>query len=397
MFRRYRLILTLFLIQLFFNPLNLNASKLHFENKEGDYLKLGGAVRFNALVQNFEESNKSLKGAFDFDTFFITADAHKAGFDLSLQYRFYPGSRTHFIHHAYLGYELSDKWYMSLGIIQKPFGVRNFASHSFFFQLPYYLGFEDRHSIGVGANYKHDRWGIDLAYFRQASPGGPVSGQDCSVGSGRYSYAILNTTGLIEGNKEVDANIRELDQFGARVTYEVADGLELGGSAQVGRIYNRTIDKSSWGVNWAGHVEYNHGRWNFKGEVVGYDYNARSDEGIKLDAVEMGAYGSAYDVASKGIMYVGGVAYSLPIESKFLQNITFYFDYTYLDKDVKGYAGTHHIIPGMMFTMGPIYAYLDYAMGKNQPWFSSSFTGLAEGDKNARWNSRLNLNIGYYF
>lgn len=397
MLRKYKFLTVFIFFNLFLTSFNLNAGLLHFENEEGDYLKFGGAVRFNALVQNFEESNKSLKGAFDFDTFFITADASKFGFDLSLQYRFYPGSKTHFIHHAYFGYELSEKWYMKAGIIQKPFGVRNFASHSYFFQLPYYLGLEDRHSIGLSASYKYDRWGIDLAYFRQAEPGGPVTGEDCPVGSGRYSYAVLSTTGLVDKDKEVTANIRELDQFGARVTYEVATGLEIGGSAQVGRIYNRTLDDSDWGVDWAGHVEYNHNRWNFKGEVVGYNYKARSDEGQRLDAVQMGAYGSPYDVAAKGMMYVAGLAYSLPINTKFLQNITFYLDYTYLDKDTKGYAGTHHIIPGMMFTAGPIYAYLDYAMGKNQPWFSSSFSGLAEGSSNARWNSRLNLNVGYYF
>lgn len=378
---------------LFINLLNVSADNV--ENND-DYLKLGGAIRFNTIVKNFEESNKSLDGSFDFDTFIVSADARKFGFDLSLQYRFYPGSKTHFFRHAYIGYQIGSKWYAKLGIIQKPFGIGEFASHNWFFQLPYYVGLEDRHALGLGTTYKNNRWTLDLAYFRQASPGGPISGQDCSVGMGRFSYAIMNTTGIVD-NEVVSADIRELDQFNTRLRYQLTDDIELGASLQVGRIYNRTLDKSNWGANWAGHIVYDHNRWNFKGEVVGYNYNARSDEGQKLDAVQMGAYASSYDVAAKGIMYVAGLAYTIPIERKFLQAMTFYFDYGYLDKNISGYNGTHHMIPGMMLTMGPIYTYIDYAIGKNQPWFSSSFTGLAKGEKNARWNSRFNINIGYYF
>lgn len=366
------------------------------KNIDKDSLKLGGAIRFNTIVRNFEQSEKALNTSTEFDAFIISADAHKLGFDVSLQYRFYPESKTHFFRHAYIGYRLDKNWYAKLGIIQKPFGIEKYASHNWFFQLPYYVGLEDSHATGIGFVNNHKKWTFDLAYFRQAAPGGPVKGDDSSVGNGRYSYAIVNTSGIVNG-QDANANIRELDQFNTRIRYQANKQIELGVSAQLGRIYNSTLNKSDWGVNWATHIVYDYNNWNFKGEVIGYNYNSRSDKGDKLDAVQMAAYGSAYDVAAKGTMYVAGMAYTKPVNKKFIKSITAYVDYTFLDKRIKGYSATHHLVPGLMIISGPIYTYIDYAMGKNQPWFSSSFTGLAEGNNNARWNGRFNMNIGYYF
>ena len=51
-----------------------------------------------------------------------------------------------------------------------------------------------------------------------------------------------------------------------------------------------------------------------------------------------------------------------------------------------------------MVTAGPIYAYIDYAMGKNQPWFTDDFgKGLGSGIEDDEWNGRFNINLGYYF
>jgi hypothetical protein len=53
---------------------------------------------------------------------------------------------------------------------------------------------------------------------------------------------------------------------------------------------------------------------------------------------------------------------------------------------------------GMLLATGPIYTYVDIASGVNHPWLTNSFgTGLGEGVEDAGWNTRLNVNIGYYF
>lgn len=369
------------------------------DTERSDYLKIGSALRFNTAIENYERSNKDLDAYFKMDTWLLSADANVKGFDLSMQYRFYPESKTHFLHHGYIGYTIDSKWYAKLGVFQKPFGIGDFASHSWWFQIPYYVGLEDTYNTGLGISYNHEKLAFDAAYFRQAAPRGTISSnsEDNSVGNGRYSYAVVPTTGYAEGEL-LDANIRELDQFNMRIRYHVLKELEVGFSTQLGSIYNRELDKRKWGLTWAAHTVVNYGRWNFKGEVIGYNYNAQADNGKKLDILQMAAYGSAYDVAARGMIYVAGLSYKIPVNRKFITSIETYVDYSVVDKNKKEYQSTHHLVPGILITSGPIYTYIDYAWGKNNPSLTSDYgVGLDAGNKNARWNSRLNINIGYYF
>jgi hypothetical protein len=150
------------------------------------------------------------------------------------------------------------------------------------------------------------------------------------------------------------------------------------------------------------------GNFNLKAEIVAYDYNAKSDDGMDLDVVQMGAYGYEYfgsgdgsysgGVAAEAMMYVAGAAYSVPVSIGPISNVQFYLDYTLIDKANENFYDTHHFIPGMLITAGSIYTYVDYAMGKNQPWLTGSFgKGLGTGVEDAEWQKRFNINIGYYF
>ena len=360
------------------------------EIESRDYLKIGGALRFNLAWQNYEEKNRDNDLYLKVDTWYLTVDASKSGFDLSLQYRFYPDSKIHFLHHAYIGYAIDKEWYAKLGIFQKPFGINKSASHSWWSQMPYYMGLEDTYNTGIGFTYEKEKWIVDLAYFRQAAPKGFMSADgDTSVGNSRYGYAITPTD---------SADIKELDQFNARLRYKINDILEVGVSGQLGSIYNRQLKKQTWGFSNAVHAVIDYNKWNFKTEFINYNYNAKSDKDEKIDVVQMAAYGSAYDVAAKGQIFTSGIAYTIPINKKFVQSIQTYVDYSFVNKTLKGSSNTHMIIPGLAITSGPILTYIDLAIGKNQPWLTSNFgEGLGLGDADARWNTRLNINIGYYF
>jgi hypothetical protein len=112
----------------------------------------------------------------------------------------------------------------------------------------------------------------------------------------------------------------------------------------------------------------------------------------------MGAYGSPYPVASKANMYVAGLAYTIPVEWGPISSIQPYVDYTLIDKTNENFHDTEHLIPGFLVTAGGVYAYFDYAMGKNQPWLTEDFgKGLGSGVEDPDWNKRFNINIGYYF
>jgi len=380
------------------------------EDDEG--FTFGGAVRYNIISASYNESKTNPE--FTWDTWRLNVDGSMAGVDLSFEYRFYPTFGSHFIHHGFLGYDLSDNLYMELGVTQVPFGITTYASHSWWFQGAYYVGLEDDYDMGLNFDYTpSDKLKLSLSYFRQQEPEGPKFGGDVTFGasgSGRYSYDIVpGQGGYVDGAGNFvaeQATLSELNQFNGRLAYDIAEGWEIGASAQVGGIYNRTLDEIETSTAFAGHVVGNFGNFNLKAEYIKYDYNAKGDQGNDLDVVQMGAYGYEYfggegysgGVAAEANVYVAGLAYSVPVEFGPISNIQFYVDYTMIDKVNENFYDTQHLVPGMLISAGGIYTYVDYAMGKNQPWLTGSFgKGLGTGVEDPDWNRRFNINIGYYF
>ncbi|MFW6100415.1 MAG: hypothetical protein ACOC90_03440, partial [Bacteroidota bacterium] len=206
-----------------------------------------------------------------------------------------------------------------------------------------------------------------------------------------------------------------LNQFNGRVTYDVAETWELGVSAQIGGFYNKSLNEIETSTAFAGHLVGDFGNFNLKAEYVTYDYNTKSNNGNALDVIQMGAYGYEYfgapdelaphdegyysgGVAAEANMYLVGLAYSLPVEWAPISSLQTYVDYTLIDKTHNNFHDTHHLVPGILIITGNIYTYIDYAIGKNQPWLTGYFgQGLGTGVENAEWNKRFNINIGYYF
>ncbi len=384
------------------------------EEEKKDGFEFGGAMRFNLLSTNYENPANKLNTQFTWDTWRLNVDGSVSGIDLSFEYRFYPTFGSHFIQHGFLGYAFSDNLYMELGVTQVPFGITSYASHSWWFQGPYYVGLEDDYDMGINFDITPtDKLEINLSYFRQAEPEGPKFGGDVTfgnAGSGRYSYDIVPGTGAyVADNGKIisaSASLRELDQFNARVAFDIVEGWQVGASAQVGGIYNSVLEESEIGTAFAGHVVGNFGKLNLKAEYIRYNYKAKSDDGQELDVLQMGAYGYEYfggegytgGVATQANMYVVGLAYTIPVDFGPVTSVQPYFDYTMIDKINKEFYDTQHLIPGFLISAGAVYTYVDYAMGKNQPWLTSSFgKGLGSGVKDPDWNRRLNINIGYYF
>ncbi|WP_238480301.1 hypothetical protein [Mangrovibacterium lignilyticum] len=371
-----------------------------FAQEKENSFKVGGALRFNVFAKSWV--NNKTQPEFTLDTWRLNVDGSQGGVDFSFEYRFYPTFGTHFIHHGWLGYAVSDDLYVKLGVVQVPFGITKYASHSWWFQGQYYFGLEDDYDIGIKFDYAGiEKLDLSFAYFRQAEPEGPVAGGDVTYGNagpGRYSYDITPGVGRI-GSEQVDAHIRELNQFNARAAYHVNESLEFGASAQVGGIYNSVLDQSETSTAFALHMVANWGKgWNFKGSFINYNYKAKSDDGRMLDIVQMGAYGTPYDIAAKANAYSAGIAKSFDVDLGPIKNIQAYVDYTLMDKIESEYANVHHLIPGILVSAGPVYTYIDYAMGKNQPWLTPSFgEGMGVGDADAEWQKRFNINIGYYF
>ncbi|MEA3316498.1 MAG: hypothetical protein U9R54_00895 [Bacteroidota bacterium] len=409
-------ILVLFFIFLLAVPVS------SFAQEKEDGFTFGGAVRYNIMSTNYESDPTALSTSATWDTWRLNVDGSMKGVDLSFEYRFYPTFGSHFIHHGWLGYEFSDNVYMKLGVHQVPFGITKYASHSWWFQGPYYVGLEDDYDMGIKFDLGFiENLDLAIAYYRQAEPEGPIFSGDVTfggAGAGRYSYDMVPTTNI---------NVRELNQFNLRSAYHINDDIEIGISAQVGQNYNAVLEESETSTAFAGHVLANFAGFNFKGEYVKYNYNAKDNVGTDLDIVNMGAYGFGYDVAKEASMYVAGIAYGIDVEWGPISNIQPYVDFTLTDKANENFENTYQLVPGALVTAGSIYMYVDFAMGKNQPWLHDTAdfgVGLGQGRvysddaaaqgtdyytndasmvgkpvpiEDLEWNTRFNINLGYYF
>ena len=407
-------IYSLFSLALIFLFTNVEAQ----EEKE-DGFTFGGAVRYNLISESYESAPTTLNTKATWDTWRINVDGSYSGIDLSFEYRWYPTFGTHFMHHGWFGYGLSDNVYMKLGVHQVPFGITKFASHSWWFQGPYYVGLEDDYDMGIKFDLDlSENLDLAVAYYRQAEPEGPIYGGDVTfgeAGAGRYSYDLTPTASI---------PVRELNQLNLRAAYHITDDIEIGGSAQFGQNYNSVMDDSEFSSAYAGHIVADFGNFNFKGEYVKYNYNATDATGNDVETVPMGAYGFIYSVAKEASMYVAGLAYSIDVDMGPISSIQPYVDFTWVDKLNDNFEDTYHLIPGFLVTAGSIYTYVDFALGKNQPWLTENFgTGLGQGrtysdgvdsdlyyysdDPNeigtpvpiseVEWNLRFNINMGYYF
>lgn len=387
-------------------------------NRDTTYLQIGGALRFNYIRTYYEQGpaplGTDLRNDFTMDTWRLNVNAESKGILMSFEYRFYPTFNTHFIQHGWMGYKISRHTQVQVGVSQVPFGNLKYASHSWWFQTPYYVGLEDDYDMGIKLRHKSSRWEGALAYYLLAEPRGTSDPAYGPYSAARYSYDVVP----VPGNSNV-----ERAQLNARGMYNFS-GTKLGASFQHGQIFNRATHNRGRQTAGAVHLDGNYGRFNLKAEYIRYRYsNVRNDAGDLLHVVQMGAYGfGTYDVAAEASLYVAGLSYSLPVRWGPISNLTFYNDYTYTQKhsrkrmgnDSYPFVATQQNVLGTLVSAGKVYTYIDWAAGKNHPWLSEYFGGPALGtgrgmdpskpvsgtnrpDPDPKWNSRFNINLGYYF
>jgi hypothetical protein len=351
-------------------------------------LRIGGALRLNYVFADWSLGSRQRGGDFAFDTFFIDVDADYDGWLLSAQYRFYAGFQA--LHHGWIGRRFSDELEVRLGITRVPFGLLPFASHNWFFQLPYYVGLEDDHDAGLAVRWQPGRVRFDLAFFKNDE--GSFIGK--SADSARYAYDVVNEqpSELVE----LDTGNAETNQLNGRVAWFLVGGelqAELGVSGQIGQLYD--AGEGRFGHRWAaaGHLDAHWRGWNLKAELAAYGFEPVRDP---ASVISMGAYDAPYFVAKRGTLYVAGLSWELPVRLPLIDAITVYEDFSLLDKRVEEFRDSVQNVAGALIEAGPILTYVDLATGRNHPFIGPNYaTALARGDE--QWHTRFNVNVGYYF
>lgn len=354
--------------------------------QEKPNVNLGGALRFNYNYSDWLQESKNTGGQFGYDVFRLNANGGYKKLIFDAEYRFYSSaSGGQMLKHGWVGYQFDEQNQLQVGLNIIPFGVLPYNSNNWFFGINYYLGMEDDADMGIKYTFDNGEWGIAAAFYKNSDILNFHSSDGLS--SSRYSYDIVGR------NKEMNqGNLRVVKRWGDDVL-----NFELGASAQVGGIYNIDTEKMGSRSAFALHYVMNVGNWNLKAQYTTYNMSPKNEDGEK-DFIEMGAYGSPYNVATKADTYTVGLAYNIPVNKGILDAITIYNDFGMMHKRADNMNDSYQNVTGAMFSMGPIYTYLDYAMGKNHAWLGGDWSdAFAEGLESESWHARLNLNIGYYF
>ncbi len=378
-------------------------------DEEEPSLHVGGALRFNMILQSYESDIDATSSSFTMDTWRINVlYDNPGGIGLNFEYRFYPTFGTHFIKQGWLDYDFSDRTQAQLGVTQVPFGNLQYNSNNWWFSLPYYVGLEDDHDMGLKFTRTTDNWQWDFAYFFQPEPEGPPAAFGTG-GAGRYSYDVIP-----DGN----ASLSERNQFNLRGVYQTG-GSEFGASLQYGQLYNSTLDQFDGRYAFAVHADINSGNFNIKPQFLYYSMDAVDDDGQDLSTVFMGAYAIPYEVSTEAWIATLGLSYSYDVNWGPITNINFYNDFSYMENAVgegstvratgdtielsDNFQYTVQNITGFLVSAGPVFTYFDIAQGINHPWLTDNFgVGVGPGHEDlgigdSEYNIRFNINIGFYF
>lgn len=111
----------------------------------------------------------------------------------------------------------------------------------------------------------------------------------------------------------------------------------------------------------------------------------------------MAAFNAPYYVCDRGRTYSACLAYSIPVKSNTIDDITMFNDYSYYQKLHDNFNDSQQNVLGCRLTAGPVILYLEWVYAKNHSWIGPQFSNsFAEGPDNG-WHSRVNLNVGFYF
>ncbi len=351
-------------------------------------LDIGGALRFNYALSDFDDDSEARGGDLEFDIFRIDVDGEYENVIISAQYRWW--SYMDAIHHGWLGYDFTDQLRIQAGVTRVPFGLLPFASHNYWFGVPYYIGFEDDYDMGIKAVYDSSPWNLQLAFFKNGEWGDPSKLE-------RYSYDVVKDSSNFPGQDNEETN-----QINARLAYTFEHNslgsVEAGMSGEYGQLYNSTTDNS--GDRWAAAVHLNgfYGPFNVMLEAARYEFNPENPEGVADDQILMGAFAEAAPVAAEGTFYVANVSYDVPVAWGPISLLTFYNDYSILVKDEDDFNDSQINTLGCLVTAGPVYTYIDFISGKNAQFLGGGTEPFgAADDSDDEWHSRFNINVGYYF
>ncbi|WP_051536793.1 carbohydrate porin [Shewanella marina] len=348
-------------------------------------ITVGGAVRFQYSFEDYSESNRDRGGDIDMDVFRLNLDGSIGDVILSAEYRWYQYMDV--IHHAYVGYQFNDNWLGKIGITQVPFGNLKYNSNSFFFSTNFYLGLEDDYDAGIVFTGDYGKHNIDLGFFKNDELGGIDGWMGSNSRTDRYSYDIVGKFEKDQDGNNVLFALAESNTFNLRYTYDF-DNVQLGASAMYGELENSTGDAGDR-TAYALHLKANMGKnWGALLQFTDYEYNLNQHR----DFIAVGAWAFYDTIPTSAQSYTGSLTYSMDVKWGPITNLKFYDDLGFVTNKSGNAEDTIMNVFGVAVSSGGLYTQIDLITAKNQPFIGGSLAGSAED-----YNTRININFGYYF
>ncbi len=353
--------------------------------QEKPKVHIGGAFRFNYNISSYNKSQQKRGGDINYDMFALSPDVSYKDLYLKAEYRLYENqSGGGMLRFGYVGYDISPTSHIHFGLTQVPFGIEKYSSNGYFLGISYYLGLEDDYDFGIKYMKETEHLDYQFAFLKNSDYGSFVNGKESMR---RYSY-------------DVGGFNRETNQLNAKLEYKFGVKTENkpGISLQYGGLFNTETEKMGFHYALAGHYKLQYGNFDLKAQVTHYKYSPKNDTGISNDIIQLVAYNASYDVVSKATLYSLAVAYNINVNKKLLSRILLYNDFAYLDKGIQTFDYSASNSFGALLVSGKIYTYVECVFAKNQPWFGGDWQkSFASGTTDANWETKFNINVGYYF
>lgn len=361
---------------------------LQQEKEKRDHVKISGAVRVNYSNSDYASyaDNQKRDGDFDFDMLRIEFNAKQDALLFSAQIRFF--HYMYAVRHAWIGYDLSQNSQIQIGLVPMPLGIMPYNSNNFFFSANYYMGLEDAHAMGLHWKYHTKRFNIDLGFYKNDDMGGVDGFVDNRNKS--YTYNIVGTGGVDANNKPPIA-LAENNTVSFRSAYKVIksdrNSIELGLSGLYGDIVdiNKSVGKR---YAYALHTLIDIGNLNLKLKALKYSINLDD----KNKQVSVGAYAWNELLSTHTTSYTAHIAYKIKVDKATVSSVNIYNDYSLLTDKSEELEDTVMNATGISVNAGKVFTYIDFIRAKNMPFIGGSIAGNSKD-----WNTRFNVNIGYYF
>lgn len=365
---RFVFIPTLFLL--------VSAPSLAIDNE----LKIGGSLRANYSYNEFSDVSKDNSGSFDFDMFALKVQDKFEDIGVVAEYRFMKG--YDFLKYGYAYWEMNDDLTLNMGLINKPFGNKNYTSNNWWYSLNYYMGFEDSYGMGASAAYNTNSWSSEISFIKK-----PIYG-----GNDHRNFSATVSSGTVG---ETTYNNEEKNTIDMRQSYTTKYG-ELtsvfGLSLEYGKLYNSVEREDGETFSYAGHVDFEYHNWNIQLQYLDFDFDQYDDGYIDTNKIGMGMLTSFFETASSGNIYTVNVA------KKFIKpwgSVTVYNDFSALTPDTEGFDDSILNSIGVSVSYKKLFFYFDYYTAKNVLWLGGNNLGLERQSDD--WQHRFNINMAYYF